>query len=149
MTKLIGIAYKTEKRGTMITTEGASVTQKTGVENDIFGRPGKRQVTVMSIQQWQQACNEVDKNLPWFTRRANLLVDGISFSAQDQGKQIVIGELILEITGETDPCKKMEIAYPGLEKALLPDWRGGVTCHVLNDASIAINDLVYLRASAQ
>ncbi|GIU11547.1 molybdenum cofactor biosynthesis protein [Shewanella sp. c952] len=149
MTKLIGIAYKTEKRGAMITTEAASVTQKTGVENDIFGRPGKRQVTVMSIQQWQQACNEVDKNLPWFTRRANLLVDGISFSAQDQGTQIVIGELILEITGETDPCKKMEMAYPGLEKALLPDWRGGVTCRVLNDASIAINDLVYLRASAE
>ena len=149
MTKLIGIAYKTEKRGAMITTEAASVTQKTGVEKDIFGRPGKRQVTVMSIQQWQLACNEVDKNLPWFTRRANLLVDGISFSAQDQGKQIVIGELILEITGETDPCKKMEMAYPGLEKALLPDWRGGVTCRVLNDASIAINDLVYLKASAQ
>lgn len=149
MTKLIGIAYKTEKRGAMITTEAASVTQKTGVEKDIFGRPGKRQVTVMSIQQWQLACNEVDKNLPWFTRRANLLVDGVSFSAQDQGKQIVIGELILEITGETDPCKKMEMAYPGLEKALLPDWRGGVTCRVLNDASIAINDLVYLKASAE
>ena len=149
MTKLIGIAYKTEKRGAMITTEAASVTQKTGVEKDIFGRPGKRQVTVMSIQQWQLACNEVDKKLPWFTRRANLLVDGLSFSAQDQGKQIVIGELILEITGETDPCKKMEMAYPGLEKALLPDWRGGVTCRVLNDASIAINDLVYLKASTQ
>ncbi|MCL1095578.1 MOSC domain-containing protein [Shewanella kaireitica] len=149
MTKLIGIAYKTEKRGAMITTEHAAVTQSHGVENDIFGRPGKRQVTVMSVQQWQLACNEVHKNLPWFTRRANLLVDGISFSAQDQGKQIAIGELILEITGETDPCKKMAMAYPGLEKALLPDWRGGVTCRVLNDASIAINDSVSLKASAE
>ncbi len=149
MTKLIAIAYKTEKRGAMITTESANVTQKSGVENDIFGRPGKRQVTVMSLQQWQQACNEIDKNLPWFTRRANLLVDGLSFSAQDQGKQLVIGELILEITGETDPCKKMEMAYPGLEKALLPDWRGGVTCRVLNDASIAINDPVSLTASTE
>lgn len=149
MTKLVGIAYKTEKRGAMITTEHAAVTQKYGVENDIFGRPGKRQVTVMSAQQWQLACNEVDKNLPWFTRRANLLVDGLSFSAQDQGKQIVIGELVLQITGETDPCKKMEIAYPGLEKALLPDWRGGVTCRVLNDANIAIDDPVSLKASAE
>lgn len=149
MTKLIAIAYKTEKRGAMITTESANVTQKSGVENDIFGRPGKRQVTVMSLQQWQQACNEIDKNLPWFTRRANLLVDGLSFSVQDQGKQLVIGELILEITGETDPCKKMEMAYPGLEKALLPDWRGGVTCRVLNDASIAINDPVSLTASTE
>ena len=139
MASLIGIAFKTEKRGQIITVEQAQVTQAKGVENDIFGRPGKRQVTVMSIQQWQLACNDVGKTLPWFTRRANLLVDGISFSSKDLGKQLVIGELILEITGETDPCKKMEQAYPGLEAALLPDWRGGVTCRVLNDAKIQIN----------
>jgi MOSC domain-containing protein YiiM len=147
MAKLIGIAYKTEKRGEMITVDAASVTQAKGVENDIFGRPGKRQVTVMSIEQWQQACNEVDKSLPWFTRRANILVEGLVFSAQDKGKQLIIGGLTLEITGETDPCKKMEIAYPGLEKALQPDWRGGVTCRVLTAANIAINDTVSLKSA--
>jgi len=142
MAKLIGIAYKAEKRGAMITTERAVVTQKNGVEHDVFGRPSDRQVTIMSLQQWQQACHEVGKNLPWFTRRANLLIDGLLFSAQDKGKTIVIGELVLSITGETDPCKKMELAYPGLEQALLPDWRGGITCRVLNDANIKINDTV-------
>ncbi|MCL1140748.1 MOSC domain-containing protein [Shewanella pneumatophori] len=144
MASLIGIAFKTEKRGSMQTVEQAQVTQARGVENDIFGRPGKRQVTVMSTQQWQIACNQVGKTLPWFTRRANLLIDGFSFSASDVGKQLTIGGLLLEITGETDPCKKMEQAYPGLEAALLPDWRGGVTCRVLNDANIQINDPVYL-----
>ncbi|GIU17439.1 MULTISPECIES: MOSC domain-containing protein [unclassified Shewanella] len=144
MASLIGIAFKTEKRGHMHTVEQAQVTRARGVENDIFGRPGKRQVTVMSIQQWQIACNGVGKTLPWFTRRANLLIDGLCFSASDVGKQLVIGELLLEITGETDPCKKMEQAYPGLEAALLPDWRGGVTCRVLNDANIQINAPVNL-----
>ncbi|MGS0676809.1 MOSC domain-containing protein [Shewanella sp. 0m-4] len=144
MASLIGIAFKTEKRGPMITVEQAEVTQAKGVENDIFGRPGNRQVTVMSIQQWQLACNEIDKQLPWFTRRANLLINDISFSAQDVGKQLVIGKLVLEITGETDPCKKMEQAYPGLEKALLPDWRGGVTCRVIIGSNIKIADNVAL-----
>ena len=144
MATLIGIAFKTEKRGVMHTVDHASVSQEKGVENDIFGRPGKRQVTVMSLQQWQQACNQVDKNLPWFTRRANLLVDGLSFSANDLGKRLTIGKLVLEITGETDPCKKMEQAYPGLEAALLPNWRGGVTCRVINNAQIEINDIATL-----
>ncbi|WOT05260.1 MOSC domain-containing protein [Shewanella youngdeokensis] len=145
MPTLIGIAYKTEKNGQMVTLDKANVTLSKGVENDIFGRPGKRQVTVMSIQQWQQACHEVGKNLPWYTRRANLLVDGISFTASDKGKQLVVGKLILEITGETDPCKKMAIAYPGLEKALQPDWRGGVTCRVLNNATVATSNIVTLK----
>ena len=144
MASLIGIAFKTEKRGQMITVEQAQVTQAKGVENDIFGRPGKRQVTVMSIQQWQLACNDVGKTLPWFIRRANLLVDGISFSSEDLGKQLVIGDLILEITGETDPCKKMEMAYPGLEQALLSDWRGGVTCRVIAGSNIKMNDNITL-----
>ena len=144
MASLIGIAFKTEKRGPMITVEQAEVTQAKGVENDIFGRPGKRQVTVMSLQQWLLACNEIDKQLPWITRRANLLVDGLSFSVHDVGKQLVIGKLVLEITGETDPCKKMAMAYPGLEKALQPDWRGGVTCRVIQGSSIQVKDSVTL-----
>ncbi|MCG9731995.1 molybdenum cofactor biosysynthesis protein [Shewanella sp. Isolate13] len=144
MASLIGIAFKTVKRGQMTSVEKAEVTQAKGVENDIFGRPGKRQVTVMSLQQWQLACNQIGKNLPWLTRRANLLVDGISFCSKDIGKQLVIGELILEITGETDPCNKMEMAYPGLEQALLPGWRGGVTCRVMTGSSIKINNNVEL-----
>ena len=144
MASLKGIAYKTEKRGQMLTVDQASVTQAKGVENDIFGRPGKRQVTVMSSQQWQIACNEVGKTLPWFTRRANLLVDGLCFTSSDVGKRLIIAGLQLEITGETDPCKKMEQAYPGLEAALLPEWRGGVTCRVLNNANIQLNDPVSL-----
>lgn len=140
---LEAIAYKTAKRGIMKPAFCANVTVERGVENDIFGRPGKRQVTVMSQQQWQIACQQIDADLDWLTRRANLLISGYQFSAADVGKVISIGrDLQLLITGETDPCKKMEIAHPGLEQALRPDWRGGVTCRVIQAGLIQPDDLV-------
>lgn len=144
MPKLLAIAYKTVKRGPMNEVLCANVTQLSGVEKDVFGRPGKRQVTVLSKIQWQQACHSIEADLPWTTRRANLLVDDLVFSCADVGKHLQIGELRLEITGETDPCKKMEIAHVGLEAALTPDWRGGVTCRVLNDAMIHLGDEITL-----
>ena len=144
MPKLLAIAYKTVKRGPMNEVLCANVTQLSGVEKDVFGRPGKRQVTVLSKIQWQQACHSIEADLPWTTRRANLLVDDLVFSSADVGKHLQIGELRLEITGETDPCKKMEIAHAGLEAALTPDWRGGVTCRVLNDAMIHLGDEITL-----
>lgn len=144
MPKLLAIAYKTVKRGPMNEVLCANVTQLSGVEKDVFGRPGKRQVTVLSKIQWQQACHSIEADLPWTTRRANLLVDDLVFSSADVGKNLQIGELRLEITGETDPCKKMEIAHVGLEAALTPDWRGGITCRVLNDAMIHLGDEITL-----
>ncbi|MCS6129212.1 MOSC domain-containing protein [Shewanella baltica] len=144
MPKLLAIAYKTVKRGPMNEVLCANVTQLSGVEKDVFGRPGKRQVTVLSKIQWQQACHSIEADLPWTTRRANLLVDDLVFSSADVGKHLQIGELRLEITGETDPCKKMEIAHVGLEAALTPDWRGGITCRVLNDAMIHLGDEITL-----
>lgn len=144
MPKLLAIAYKTVKRGPMNEVLCANVTQLSGVEKDVFGRPGKRQVTVLSKLQWQQACDSIEVDLPWTTRRANLLVDDLVFSSADVGKHLQIGELQLEITGETDPCKKMEMAHIGLEAALTPDWRGGITCRVLNDAMIHLGDEIRL-----
>ena len=143
---LEAIAYKTAKRGIMKPAFCANVTLERGVENDIFGRPGKRQVTVMSKQQWEIACQQVNTDLDWLTRRANLLINGYEFSDADLGRIISIGtELKLLITGETDPCKKMEQACLGLEQALIPDWRGGVTCRVINAGLIQPNDVITIN----
>ncbi|QYJ86218.1 MOSC domain-containing protein [Shewanella mesophila] len=144
MASLQGISYKVVKGGPMLETSNALVTTTTGVAQDVFGKPGRRQVTVLSAQQWQLACNELNIDLPWTTRRANLLIEGFEFSPLSVGKVLHIGDLRLHITGETDPCKKMEMTQPGLKAALTPDWRGGITCRVLNDANINIGDPVYL-----
>ncbi|MFT5235770.1 MAG: MOSC domain-containing protein YiiM [Shewanella sp.] len=149
MPTLSAIGFKPIRQGSMTLVDTAQVTKSAGVEQDFFGRPGKRQVTVMSQDQWDIVCAEINIQLPWTTRRANLLIEDYSFSAADVGKLLKIGGLELAITGETDPCKKMEIAQAGLEKALTPDWRGGVTCRVLNDAQISLGDLVTISDTPQ
>ncbi|GIU52955.1 MULTISPECIES: MOSC domain-containing protein [Shewanella] len=143
MSTLKAIAYKTAKKGQMNPVFCANVSLLKGVENDVFGRPGKRQVTVMSLEQWQTACQEIKADLDWLTRRANILIDNYQFSVADVGKHISIGnDVTLLITGETDPCAKMEMAHSGLEKALQPYWRGGVTCKVVSEGLIQVDDKV-------
>ncbi|GIU44870.1 MOSC domain-containing protein [Shewanella algidipiscicola] len=149
MASLQGISYKVVKRGPMLETSTALVTTSSGVAQDIFGKPGNRQVTVLSFEQWEQACESLNTQLPWTTRRANLLVEGVRFGPQDVGKIMHVGDLQLLVTGETDPCRKMQAAFPGLEKALTPDWRGGITCKVLNDATIDIGNRVYFSEQLQ
>ncbi|MEZ5276637.1 MAG: MOSC domain-containing protein [Opitutaceae bacterium] len=129
----------------MAETESARVTLQEGVSSDFRGRPGRRQVTVLSQEAWQAACAELGTGLPWTTRRANLLVEGLSFGADSVGTILQIGDARLEITGETDPCERMTEAHAGLREALTPDWRGGVCCRVLEAGRISVGDPVSLR----
>ena len=99
-------------------------------------------MTVLSTESWQKTCDNLRTELPWTTRRANLLVDGISFSSSDVDKVLKIGDVRLRITGETIPCYRMDQAYEGLKDALIPDWRGGVYCSVLSSGHISIDELV-------
>ena len=137
MATLIGIAVRPEKTRDINELDSVDISKTEGLTGDKRSRPGKRQVTLMSKKSWDIACGELDIILPWTTRRANLLVDDLPLK-ETTGQFIHCGELVLEITGETDPCKLMETAQPGLLKALMPDWRGGVTCRVLHGGSVVI-----------
>jgi len=143
MGKLIGIAIKKEKYGNMIPLETCTVRVESGLEGDYRGNPGKRQVTVLSREGFEAACIEIQATLPWTTRRANLFIDGIEL-AHTTGQLLNIGNVLLEITGETQPCHRMDEQCEGLTKALVPDWRGGVCCHVLRGGTISVSDEVSL-----
>lgn len=144
MATLKGIAYRLKSKGEMHITALTQVTPERGIENDYRGHPHHRQVTVLSVEDWQRACDELELNLHWTTRRANLLVEDISFGPACVGDIIQIGDLRLQITRETDPCHRMEEAKPGLMKALTPDWRGGACCRVISGGAIAVGDSVEL-----
>jgi MOSC domain-containing protein YiiM len=118
-----------------------------GVARDFRGSPGNRQVTVISADAWRQVCGELGSEIPWTTRRANLLVDNLELPRQ-AGAEIRIGDVLLRVTGETDPCSRMEEQCAGLKAALQPDWRGGVCCRVLVGGDVAIGDVVSLAQSA-
>ena len=126
--RLLAIAVRSRSRGAMQELAEAEVTRARGVAGDFRGRPGRRQVTVLNLESWQAACREAgDAHLPWTARRANLLVTGVDLAT---AAVLRIGEVELEVTGETAPCERMDEAFTGLRAAMKPAWRGGVTCRV-------------------
>jgi MOSC domain-containing protein YiiM len=141
MGRLVGIARREKKRAPMETLEKAEVSDQTGVANDSRGKPGDRTVTVISARAWREVCAELGEEIPWTTRRANLLVDDIDLP-RCAGPIIEIGDVRLKVTMEVDPCSRMDEQYEGLRAILKPDWRGGVGCTVLAGGSISLGDSV-------
>jgi MOSC domain-containing protein YiiM len=144
MAHLLGIAVKQQRKGPVSIHEEAQITVHHGVVGDWRGKPGKRQVTLMSLADWQIACRGLGVELPWQTRRANLLVDTLPLY-RSSGSRIVLGDVVLEVTGETDPCERMEQAQPGLFRALASEWRGGVTCRVVASGIVRVGMAVELN----
>jgi MOSC domain-containing protein YiiM len=148
MGRLTGIARREKKRAPMETLERADVSTETGVARDFRGRPGQRQVTVVSAGAWRAACRDLGQEVPWTARRANLLVEGIELP-ETTGGILRIGPVKLLINDEVDPCSRMDEQYAGLTRALQPDWRGGVACTVLEGGPVALGDSVTLELSAR
>ena len=123
------------------------ITREAGLEGDHKGAKFKlRQITVLALEQGQEALAELsaqsedgDVQLPWTVRRANLLVEGIALP-RARGGIVRIGPVKLEVTYPTQPCRRMDKAYPGLLKALHPDWRGGITTRVMEPGEVRIGD---------
>lgn len=122
----------------------ARISAERGVGSDSRGKPGRRQVTVLTRRGWEEACADLGAPLPWTARRANLFVEGLDLHGK-VGYELRIGEVVLTISGETIPCKVMEEAKPGLMSALKPQWRGGVTCRVTRPGDVAVGSEVALQ----
>lgn len=148
--RLIGIAGRTERRGAMIETERSQITRSTGLEGDYKGaKHATRQITILAKEDWAAALVALGpeaSGLPWTVRRANLLTEGLRLP-QVKGAILSAGPVQLEVTGQTYPCHRMDEAFPGLLKALAPDWRGGVTCRVLSDGKIWLGETVSIISS--
>ena len=139
---LIGIAGREQSRSPMIEQQRGRISVEAGLEGDCKGsRFPLRQITVLDIAAWNEACAILGFDLPWTTRRANLLTQAVSLP-RGLGSRLKVGEAELEVTGKTSPCLQMDLAFQGLRRALADDWRGGVTCKVIQGGEIAIGDQV-------
>ncbi len=144
--KLLGIARKGKPHAEMETLDSVEIGVEFGLKGDwrgpsVDGPLFGRQVSVMSIEDWNATCGDAGGDLPWTVRRANLLVEGLALK-ETAGARIRIGDVVLRVHQETDPCSRMDAQHQGLTDALMPDWRGGVCCLVESGGSIALNDAV-------
>jgi MOSC domain-containing protein YiiM len=118
----------------------AALTPERGVAGDFRGRPGRRQVVILSAEDWALAQAELGgEPSPWTVRRANLLVSGLAL-AREPGARLRIGTALVELTGECDPCERMDAQRAGLRRALEPDWRGGRTARVIEGGVLRVGD---------
>ncbi len=143
--RVLCIARRNVKRGPMQLLEQAGISIAAGVDGDTRGKPGRRQVTVLSASAWIEACNLANTDQPWVARRANVLVDGLDLRFSEGAVLYLGDEIELLITGELAPCERMDDASPGLRLALADGWRGGVTCSVRRGGKLAVGAMARLQ----
>jgi MOSC domain-containing protein YiiM len=107
-------------------------------------RGGKRQVTVIEQEVWQQHMERLQGDLDPSRRRANLMISGCALR-ESRGRVLRIGDCRIMIRGETKPCEQMEAALPGLRNAMFPEWGGGAFGEVIAGGAIRVGDEAVLE----
>ena len=144
---IAGLARHGRRKGPIEVIERAEISVTGGIAGDWRGErqpgsSGKRQVTVRARGDWEAATAELGLSMPWWERRCNMLVDGLDLP-QVPGTRLSLGPTVMvEVTVETKPCKRMDALAPGLFAALEQDWRGGVCVRVLNGGHVAVGDII-------
>lgn len=96
----------------------------------------RRHVTLLFEEEWGAACAALGVSVAPSARRANVLLSGQGGLGLI-GRRVRLGEVELEIEGETRPCAVMERGAAGLMEALTPDGRAGVWGRVRVGGTVA------------
>ncbi len=136
--KILAIAVRTEKNGPMRETDRVHASPDDGLDGDLPAAAHRR-ITLLSHEQWSETTRELKAELPWHTRRANILLDGGSLKDLI-GSTVKLGDLRIKINAETVPCGLMDKIHAGLREALVPDCRGGVYGEIVEGGTIKVGD---------
>ena len=105
---------------------------------------GLRQITLMEKEKWEELMQYHKVELPFQTRRANLVISGINLK-DTRRKILVIGECKIEVFGELKPCERMDKAVMGLQKSMYNNWKGGAFGKALIDGYIQVGNKIYWK----
>jgi MOSC domain-containing protein YiiM len=138
MGRLEQIWIKRFRRGPMDRVDDAQLEEGLGLAGNA-NRGGKRQVTLIEQEVWQQHMDRLQGTLDPSSRRANLMISGCALR-ESRGRVLRIGECRIVIRGETKPCERMEEALAGLREVMFPDWGGGAFGEVISGGAIRVGD---------
>lgn len=134
------IWIKRVRKGPMDVVSSVEAVAGRGLEGNA-NQGGKRQVILLSSEEWSAATAELGVDADPSLRRANLLVSGIDLDG-GRGRVLSVGGARVRIHTECKPCRAMDEAQPGLQDALREGWRGGACAEVLDGGTIAVGDPV-------
>jgi MOSC domain-containing protein YiiM len=140
MAVLHQIWIKRVRRGTMDAAHTATFVAGRGLSGNA-DQGGKRQVTLMDLERWQELMDQLGSNVDTSARRANLVIDSLDLF-DSRGRMLKIGPVRLRILGETRPCERMDEALPGLQTLMSDRWGGGVFAEVIEGGDVSVGDRV-------
>lgn len=139
---VLAIAIKTAEGGPMHETRAAEAEKDGGLVGGVKPTP-KRGLTFLASGAWKRICGELKIDIPWHTRRANVLIEAENIGNLI-GKTIQFGHVIVDVLAETRPCDLMDQLQPGLKAALVPDVRAGVYGRVVSGGDFHVGDAVMM-----
>jgi MOSC domain-containing protein YiiM len=150
MGRIAGIARHDRPLGPMEVLDAAELIEGQGIAGDFrgtrkAGSTGQNGVVLIEAGDWSAAVAECGAAVPWYERRANLLVEDLDVPQQPGAKLRIGREVLVEITQECPPCERMEGLHPGLRAALEPDWRAGARARVLRGGEVAVGDEIRIE----
>ena len=103
------------------------------------GTRSKRQILLMDIE------TLIEFGLSERDIKENITVQGIDFSLIRSGNIVRIGkDVVLEITGDCEPCSRMDELRSGLKNAI--DGRTGMLAYVKSGGTISSGDSITVES---
>ena len=155
--RIFSINYSKTKGISKTAVKGARLIEDFGLEGDVHGGPGLRQVSLLSIEsiRKQIACPGIGKYKQDTTRKAkkknisfgpgdfaeNITTEGLNLAQLKIGDRLKIGtEVILEISKIGKECHKYCAIYYKIGDCIMP--REGIFAKVLKGGEVAVGDKI-------
>ncbi|MCG8405572.1 MAG: MOSC domain-containing protein [Phycisphaerales bacterium] len=142
--KVLSIALRSEDNGPMQEVTEVDAAEDGGLSGDVSSSPD-RGITFLASEQWGEVTRELGVEIPWHTRRANVLVEANRLGSLI-GRTVSVGDIQVKINAETKPCGLMDKLQAGLKDVLKPDCRAGVYGRIIRGGKLRVGDVVKAHA---
>jgi MOSC domain-containing protein YiiM len=138
--RLEAIWIKRAHGGPMDAVQSTVAIENAGLDGNA-DQGGRRQVTLIEKEVFDRISEARGEVVAPSVRRANFLLSGIRLE-ETRDRVLRVGDLRIEIHGETRPCELMNAQHEGLREALDPHWCAGAFGVVMGDATVSVGDEV-------
>ncbi len=140
MGRVVALHISSKHKGEMSSLQEAQAVENFGLEGDRYAKPGsRRQVLLFEAEVLR------DLDLPPGSARENILIDRFPLMRCSVGTRLRLGEAILEVTQECEPCRRLEEVRPGLRELL--NGRRGMLARVVKGGRISVGDPVVAESN--